>query len=695
MKTAEKHIRHFNRMNGNVVSKATLEKFYAKLDDCPELSVLKSKLRKAIKLMANTKTARLKFDPLRYVPRKPLKGADEALLYGLEHIQNDKGLDGAALDGLNDTTYKVITDRILELIKAGGLIWRKPWNDKVNGVTTLAHNYVTKHVYRAGNYYLNFLNKSMGGMTIVLKGKKKHISYSSPYYFSFKNVTDLGGKVKKDEVGWPVVYFKWLYKDIKKNELVPQEDATNDEGKLKPGFERIPGLFYYTVFNLEQCEGLKIKAPTVRAKTEHERIESAEKILYEMPKPPKIQIKGDQAWYMRQFDTVQVPPMIRFRKAQDFYSTMYHELIHSTGHPDRVFREREATRRFGDKNYAFEELIAELGASFLCGESGILYFTMKNSAAYIKSWSSRLQQEMKADPKFFLRAASQAQKAADFILAREEYAKLKTRTYKRKAEPETVEHTKVAKSPKRERTRPPVQKKKGVKEGASRATSKPVRAMAGFTAADQAPEQPKDLFRLPGVMGDLLGNMQRYKLEIVIAGETHSGKSELGKQIADAFISIGDDVAWIDWEQGGLHSRDTAESIKRNVSPENRKKLFVSGELPKTLEAVKGLSKQFRVVVLDSGTKLNQMTNAWIDELREECPGTVWIILMQQTVKGGTRGGSAAEFDAPVVLKTYRPDERDFRRNYAYVFKNRGNRTGLYYNIALKKIIPDPNAAES
>lgn len=211
-------------------------------------------------------------------------------------------------------------------------------------------------------------------------------------------------------------------------------------------------------------------------------------------------------------------------------------------------------------------------------------------------------------------------------------------------------------------------------------------ASLGFVTADNAPDKPADLFTLPGEVGKLLGNLQRYKMEIVIAGETHSSKSQLGMQIANAFASIGDDVAWIDWEQGGLQSVHTQKSIERNVSPENKKRIHVSGDVPRTLDAVKSLTKEFKVIALDSGSKIDEVTNAWIDTLREEFPQTVWIIMMQQNSKGGTRGGTSAEFDAPIVIKTYRPDETDFAKNYATMFKNRGNKTGMNYNISKKKI---------
>lgn len=213
----------------------------------------------------------------------------------------------------------------------------------------------------------------------------------------------------------------------------------------------------------------------------------------------------------------------------------------------------------------------------------------------------------------------------------------------------------------------------------------------GIITADQAPEKAANTFVLPGVIGSLLGTLQRFKLQIMIAGETHSAKSQLGMQIANAFAERGDDVLWLDWEQGGLQSVDTQNSIKRNVAPANKKRIHVTGEVPRTLEAVKELTKHYKVIAMDSGTKLKQMTNAWIDELREEYPDVVWIIMMQQNEKGGTRGGSSAEFDAPVVLKTYRPDESDFMKNYAVVFKNRGNKTGLKYSMPYKAIIPKQN----
>lgn len=460
---AEKYIREYNNLDGKPATRETLvhlrdsikAEFQSRRIDkhSPfglELHGIQTRLSMALKAQFSevevVRVKKINIDSYikmqtakayqKRVTRLPKQDHSE-LLHGLECIDDDTNLDAKPLDGLNDTTYKVITDKILELIKSDGLIWRKPWNEKVSGPTDMAHNHVTKHLYRGGNYYLNYL---------LLK------DFSNPKFFTFNQVTKLGGKVKAGAEGFPVVYFKWLYKDIAKQRLVDPQIALTPEGRLKPGFEKIPGLFYYRVFNYDQCEGLNIKVTPSKKRTEKEKIESAERILDEMPKRPKIK-SGNEAWYRPSDDLVQLVPIEKFKVDQHYYSVSFHELIHSTGHVSRVGRKLEGA--FGSKNYAFEELIAELGASYLCGESGILYHTLKNSAAYIQGWSKKLREEMIADPKFFLQAASQAQKAADFMLARGEYHDLKK--IKKETEPREKVREKV-KHEARKSVRPPVKK---------------------------------------------------------------------------------------------------------------------------------------------------------------------------------------------------------------------------------------------
>jgi|GEM_PF-1344058 len=707
MTAATKHIAAFNQLDGRTVTVAQLKEIKARIDaslkkqhsfDLEEIS-----RRLAVGIdKAGKDDVRVKIESV----AKVIHHEETTSFYGVEYIADDKDLDGkplSGLDGISDTTYKVVTEKIIKLIEKGGLVWRKPWNA---GIITapkqknepkdlrFAHNYVTRRVYRGSNFYLNWM------------------SFSNPYFFTFKQITELKGKVKKGAEGNPVIYFKMLYRDNKKNKLVDAKVALDASGKVKPGYSEIPGLFYYTVFNHDQTEGIVIKhkqprrekpKPEEIKQAEEEAIESCEKIVDGMPmRPPITNEKGDRAFYRPSTDSITMPLVKQFEGRPQYYSVLFHEMVHSTGSPNRL--NRDMTGRQFDPKYCHEELVAEVGACFLCAEAGILYHTLNNSAAYVEGYKDSLLKAMGADSKFFITACNQAQKAADFILGDGEKAKkAKRETFKPKSrgkkkevpvdrsrEPKARKTQKVLKMSKAQKGKVPKVPNSSVPKVPKVPETEPAMsglAGLGFITADKNVDQPAGTFTLPGTIGELLGQQQRYKLEIIIAGETHSSKSELGKQIADAFCSIGDDVAWVDWEQGGLKSKDTKGSIDRNVKPENRKRFHVSSEVPRTKEALKALSKHFKVVAVDSGSKLKEMTNAWIDELREECPNTVWIILMQQNAKGVARGGPAAEFDAPAVLKTYRLDEGDYSKNYAYVFKNRGNKTGQYYNISSKKIL--------
>ena len=134
-----------------------------------------------------------------------------------------------------------------------------------------------------------------------------------------------------------------------------------------------------------------------------------------MPNQPAIE-QEDRAWYRPCTDTVGIPARGAFDSAEEYYSTLFHELTHSTGHPKRLGRAGiEKLNTFGSESYSKEELIAEMGAAMLCGVAEIERKTLSNSAAYLKSWTDVL----KGDSRMVVSAASQAQKAADYILGEE------------------------------------------------------------------------------------------------------------------------------------------------------------------------------------------------------------------------------------------------------------------------------------
>jgi antirestriction protein ArdC len=177
------------------------------------------------------------------------------------------------------------------------------------------------------------------------------------------------------------------------------------------------------VFNVSQCEGIPAdKIPSVnRIGREHNSISQAEQIVSAMPKRPEIRHGGGRACYSPAFDRVDMPKAETFRSGEDFYSVLFHELTHSTGHQSRLNRKGVAGSdgewsAFGSTPYAREELVAEMGAAFLSGHAGIVERTLDNSAAYVQSWLQRL----KDDARLVVQAAAQAQKAADYILGASE-----------------------------------------------------------------------------------------------------------------------------------------------------------------------------------------------------------------------------------------------------------------------------------
>ena len=283
--------------------------------------------------------------------------------------------------------YEIITARIQEQLEQGVIPWSKPWDATVH----MPRNLSTKKAYRGVNVWL-------------LIGRE----FESPWWVSFKQCKALGGTVNKGEKGTPVVFWKWL-------EQEKTEDA-DPEGEGTSGKARAPLLRYYTVFNVEQTTipAERIPVPERQA-SGFSPIERCESIVSGMPAPPVLRNGGTRAFYRPGEDLVNMPVPERFRSSPEYYSTLFHELVHSTGHPGRLNRQTiKDLAPFGSPNYSREELIAEMGAAFLCGVAGIENATIENSAAYIKGWLRALED----DSRLVVLAASQAQKAAEYILDR-------------------------------------------------------------------------------------------------------------------------------------------------------------------------------------------------------------------------------------------------------------------------------------
>lgn len=275
--------------------------------------------------------------------------------------------------------YSLVTNRIIELLEKGIIPWRQPWND-----TGIPKNLITGKNYRGINVWL-----------------LSSLNHPQNYFLTFKQVHDLGGSVKKGEKSQEVIFWKFLEKE--------NPDSKSETDKLK----KIPMLRYYRVFNIDQCEGIpKEKIPPVVEKNNNP-IESCEKIISEMPKRPEIRHVQQQAFYNKTKDFVNMPKIETFETSESYYGTLFHELVHSVGHVDRLNRKELMNNKgFGTDNYAIEELTAEIGASYLKSFAGIPIEKLENNTAYIQSWLEQL----KRDKRFIVYASSQAQKAVDFIL---------------------------------------------------------------------------------------------------------------------------------------------------------------------------------------------------------------------------------------------------------------------------------------
>jgi len=174
----------------------------------------------------------------------------------------------------------------------------------------------------------------------------------------------------------------------------------------------VPLLRYYNVFNVEQTEGIDYPE-LVTYTNAFASIEAAEKIISTMPNKPLIEHMGNRAYYDPRHDAITLPKLTSFESAEEYDSTCFHELTHSTMHESRLDRKvKDQVHKFGDEGYSKEELVAEMWAAFLCGNAGIENAVIENNAAYIQGWLKTL----KNDRALLIHAAAQAQRSTDYIL---------------------------------------------------------------------------------------------------------------------------------------------------------------------------------------------------------------------------------------------------------------------------------------
>ena len=271
--------------------------------------------------------------------------------------------------------YAEVTSRIIAEMEKGVIPWKKPW---------IASGKCVSHA--TGKPY-SLLNQ-------MLLGKPGE-------YVTFNQCQQAGGRIKKGAKSQMVVFWKWI----------EQEDEETGEKK------EVPFLRYFNVFHIDQCEGLTAKyiQPLPALPEDLPETKIAEDVIYEYLSREGVKLaheQGDRAFYRPSTDEVVLPIRKQFISTAEYFSTAFHELVHSTGHKTRLDR-LEKTAFFGTEAYSKEELIAEIGAAALVNHSGLeTAHTLKNNAAYIQNWLTVL----KNDKRFIVSAAGKAEKAVHLIL---------------------------------------------------------------------------------------------------------------------------------------------------------------------------------------------------------------------------------------------------------------------------------------
>lgn len=293
----------------------------------------------------------------------------------------------------NNATHEVITKIIADALNRGECPWRKPW--QCNGQSL--------YMSRQGKSY-SFLNS----MLLMAQGKP------SGEFLTFNQIKAEKGTINKGAKSAIITFYTWLYKD---------KDGKNVSADDENVVRRIPFLKYYRVFHVSDTDLQPKHAVDTEIKgTDVQPIDAAEQMLKAYLQsegaPAFANDGGDRAYYSPSSDSIHVPALNQFKLAAEYYSTSFHECIHSTGHESRL--DRLENESFGSVKYSREELVAEMGSAILLNLCGIdTAETYNNNIAYLQGWAKHLQDK----PKEFATAAARADKAVSWFMGDRSKAK--------------------------------------------------------------------------------------------------------------------------------------------------------------------------------------------------------------------------------------------------------------------------------
>lgn len=681
----------FNSLHGKIVNRKALEKLLEKAKKEKHTYIS----NRVTKILDDFEDDSFLIEIESPIEPNGLSGV-EMEMFDLDNInepETETGLNGIPQAEI----YELITQKIIADLENDHK-WESGINDSfdVDNIFFTAFNFKTKKPYRGINQLL------LGGMfgTGALE---------NPYYLTFNQVKELKGTVRKGAKSYDAIFFTILYKykDFKTTDRQKFIEYLKSTGEFTA--EEIPVIVYhsgygilrtYNVFNGKDIEGIDFKLDELKSKISknEDKIEIADKIIEKYPAPaPAIRYGGKDPFYRRDKDYVQMPKKSSFNDIRIFYAVMFHELIHSTGSPNRLNREKGA--KFGDSKYAFEELVAEIGSCFLSATCGFLYYVNKNANAYIKSWRRGIIAELKEDNKGIFKAAALAQKAVDFMLTNisekdfEASQKIEIKKpHSKNKKPSKQIFLQITKPKNNNRK---VKSSTRIETGLNSTTaqnliSKPLSKNPKVQKIGASNNHKSEYFKVSGEEGIFLQAVERkpvHSVVITMDGQQGAGKTTTLYKFMEAFANPGNKCLFISGEEHP--SSDLAKGkAKEYLSSKAEQNIDSIGDV-ESIEELYSLIDPYEIIFIDSWQKLQRMVgNIRLDEdLRKKFHGKVFVIIFQQTTTGRTKGGAEIVFDGDIIIKMIK--ESKFSDNYAYFDKNRYTKVPIEtirYNIVSGKI---------
>lgn len=294
--------------------------------------------------------------------------------------------------------YEQVTEAIVAKLEEGLVPWHRPWAVSADGHLQMPTSMSTKKPYRGVNVFL-----------LAMQG------YTSPWWGTYKQISERGGQVRKGEHGTQIVF--WRKFEVLDGRALKQGEYRNLNAEDRKRVQLRFSLKTFVVFNAEQADGLESLVPVVEPEPagEDRVIDECDYVTMgylRSENAPVVRHGGSVASYSPTTDQIRIPHRASFDSPEHYYTTLYHEAVHSTGHSTRLDRKDAFGNGFGTEKYSKEELVAEMGAAMLAAVTGISDSVLDNSAAYVQGWLKVI----KGDSKLVVQAAAQAQKAADLVL---------------------------------------------------------------------------------------------------------------------------------------------------------------------------------------------------------------------------------------------------------------------------------------